>query len=77
MEFRCSRMRVPLSTLARRWAQPVMQPTVQYIAHRCIGIEAAKSDQSQKRTAIVTGSSRGMYDNTLSVPSPDSCIYLR
>jgi hypothetical protein len=61
MEFHYSRMRLPLSMLARRWAQPVVQPMVQPMARRCIGIETAKRNSRQKRTAIVTGSSRGMY----------------
>ncbi|KFY98372.1 hypothetical protein V500_01704 [Pseudogymnoascus sp. VKM F-4518 (FW-2643)] len=60
MEFHCSRMRLPLSMLARRWAQPVVQPIVQPMARRCIRSETANRDSRQKRTAIVTGSSRGI-----------------
>lgn len=67
MEFYCTRMGVPLGLLAQRWARHGTLSTMQPTARRLFSSEAAGRGQSQKRTAIVTGSSRGMYDMTFSM----------
>ncbi len=40
---------------------------MQTMARRLFSSEAMGKGQSQKQTAIVTGSSRGMYDMTISI----------
>lgn len=67
MELCCRRMRVPLSLLTHSWPPHGSRSTIKPMARRYFGLEAAKEGQSQKRTAIVTGSSRGMYVSALSL----------
>lgn len=66
MKLFCRRMPVLLSLPVQRCAQPRRSSVLQLIARRYFGLEAITEGQKQKRTALVTGSSRGMYDNALS-----------
>ncbi|KAG4410822.1 hypothetical protein IFR04_016041 [Cadophora malorum] len=60
MDFRCRPVHMSFSVLTKCWAPPItrVQPFAHSIVRRCFSVEAAKWDQ--KRTAIVTGSSRGI-----------------
>jgi hypothetical protein len=70
MELCCRWMRVPLGLLTHRWAGHGSRSAMQPMARRYFSLEAVREGQSQnqKRTAIVTGSGRGMYDRALSLP---------
>ena len=67
MELCCRRMRIPRSLFAQSWQLRGSRSTIKPMACRYFGLKAAKEGQNQKRTAIVTGSSRGMYDSTPSL----------
>jgi hypothetical protein len=67
MGYYCQRMGIPLGLLAKRWARDGTLPTMQPMTKRLFSPEVMGKAQSQKRMAIVTGSSRGMYEMALSI----------